>query len=224
MLRHMFRNFQKRIHIIILGFGFIGFFLWTIIGLITETEIYESSDVSDYGNYIGNYDNETPREFINSFFPEHIEEIFTDITYHYKAKKFDTYAYEAYLEFVIDDIDGFQTILNRYVDQSKSKPFLYNESYMDYSISNVLRLHIPEKAPNTYALNSAYIGKILYSQEEQRLIFWALGVFDGGGTDTSELNFFFDRFEIDVMDYQQNAYWTHEDQAKGLLYKERFND
>jgi len=31
-------------------------------------EYYETTDIANYGSYIGNYDNETPTEFIESFF------------------------------------------------------------------------------------------------------------------------------------------------------------
>lgn len=142
--------------------------------------IFETNDLDNYGLIIGNYDNETPAQFINSFFPDKIENVFSDVSYHYKAKKFDTYAYECYLEFEIDDTELFFDYLNQYVDPKVSTPFAFDESYQIYTISNQLYLQTPTSQNSAYAIGSAEIGNILYSVSEQRIVFVALGVYDGG--------------------------------------------
>jgi len=46
-----------------------------IIGLIIVNEpheYYETTDAANYGSYIGNYDNETPSEYIKSFFQKRL--------------------------------------------------------------------------------------------------------------------------------------------------------
>lgn len=51
-----------------------------------NAKVFVTDDINDYGKYIGNYDNDTPSDFINSFFPASISNSFTDVKYHYKAK------------------------------------------------------------------------------------------------------------------------------------------
>ena len=166
----------------------------------TNAEVYETNDIADYGTIIGNCDNGAPKEFITSFFPTNISETFSDIHYHYKAKKFDTYAYEAYLEFVIEDPVAFEAYLRDNLNTTQALPFSYDESYMIWDFSRTMELIRPAKENGAYAIEYAKIGCILYNTEEQRIIYFALGVYDGGGTDTSELNYFFNRFDIHFSD------------------------
>ena len=166
----------------------------------TNAEVYETNNIDDYGSIIGNCDNDAPKEFITSFFPEKISETFSDLRYHYKAKKFDTYAYEAYLEFVIEDPVGFETYLRDNPNTTQAVPFSYDESYMICDFSRTMDLRRPAKENGAYAIEYAKVGCILYNTEEQRIIYFALGVYDGGGTDTSELNYFFNRFGIHFSD------------------------
>lgn len=77
--------------------------------------VYETNDIADYGVIIGNYDNENPQEFVFSFFPERIEEYFSNVNYHYKAKKLDTFAYEIYLDFVIEDTQLYNTFISNVI-------------------------------------------------------------------------------------------------------------
>ena len=177
------------------------FLCLVIYAVFKPIEIYETNSVADYGNIVGNCDNETPEEFIFSFFPTTILDSFSDVDYHYKAKKLDTYAYEAYLEFVIEDEAVFSEFIKPYVDDSAS--FAYDESFMEKSIIHHLCLdHNVETEAN---IADAEIGKILYSEEEQRIIFFALGLHDGGGTYISELSYFVDRFGIDWKDLEAES-------------------
>lgn len=175
------------------------------LGVAEHGSVYETNDVKDFGNYTGNYNNEFPATFISSFFPEKIEDYFSDITYHYKAKKFDTYAFECYLEFVIEDPSQFSEFIARYVDANASQPFMFDDAYNICIVSNDLDLDSIAGNTSKYSISFAKIGNILYSVDEQRIIFVAIGVYDGGGTFTNELNFFFDRFSVDPMRYK-NAY------------------
>lgn len=199
----------------------IGLMATAFAGCESEADIYETADISCYGEYIGNYDDTIPTNFISSFFPEKIENYFSDITYHYKAKKFDTCAYECYLEFVIEDKTQFEEFLSSYVNQYQNVPFSNGTSFSVFPISNVLRLVTPAKQNGAYAISYAEIGNILYSVDDQKIIFMALGVYDGGGTDTSELSYFINKFQIDVLDYQNNAFYTHDDQELEITFKER---
>ncbi len=48
--------------------------------------IYETTSTEKYLDIKCNFDNDSPREFIKSFFPKEIEDTFLDTEYHYKAK------------------------------------------------------------------------------------------------------------------------------------------
>ena len=184
--------------------------------LFRPAPVYETNVIADYGVIKGNYDNERPREFVFSFFPERIEEYFSDVSYHYKAKKSDTYAYEMYLEFVIQDAQTYNTFIADVIGDNVSKPFPFDSNYQVYYVSNYMYL-IPasriiqnskseppvmkEDKSLPPVIEQAQIGAVLFSDAEQRIIFFALGAYDGGGTSTAELNFFFNRFEINPWAY-----------------------
>lgn len=163
-----------------------------------NAKVYETNNIADYGAFVGNYDNETPSQQIMSFFPEQCEDYFSNVVYHYKAKKLDTYAYECYLEFTIEDSAQYNSFLAQYVEEEKCTDFLYDTDFQEYTISNTLVLQ-ENNDESVYPIESAYLGKILFSNQQQRIVFFALGVYDGGGTNTEELGYFFSRFQIDSM-------------------------
>lgn len=188
--------------------------------LLRPAPIYETNDIADYGVIKGNYNNEKPRDFVFSFFPKKIEEYFTDVRYHYKAKKSDTYGYEIYLEFVIQDTQTYNAFVADVIENNVSEQFYFDSSYQVYYVSNYLYLH-PEttkvlrdksKPPEEKVdrskpprIGNAKIGAVLFSATEQRIIFFALGVYDGGSTSTDELDFFFNRFGINPWVYEKKA-------------------
>lgn len=176
--------------------------------------VYETSDPFDYGKIIGNFDNDTPEEFIFSFFPDGIEESFENVVYHYKAKKFDAYAYEAYLEFTISDSAQFEAFLNAAVDESKCNTFQYDNSYAEFVISDVFLLEDSDSADQEHYISSAKVGSILFSREKQKFIFVAFGVHDGGGTSATELGYFFDKFNIDPAEFESHAYMSYYQQEQ----------
>lgn len=182
----------------------VALFLGVMIEAVTPRQ-YITSNLEEYGNYAGNYDNDTPREFINSFFPERIETFFSDIAYSYRAQKNDTYAFEAYLEFEIEDTEVYQDFIKQKTAGLDGVPFFYDSSFTEYVLSDIfepinLNGSLDMDAP--VHIGYAKIGKILCSKEEQRIIFVALGVYDGGVTKTDFLTVYFNRFEIDPTKYE----------------------
>lgn len=177
--------------------------------------VCEFNDISAYGVIIGNYDNERPKEFIFSFFPKTVEEYFSDVRYHYKAKKGDTYAYEMYLEFAIQDTQAYKAYIADVIGDNDSESFVFDPDYQIYYISNYLYLSpaltrsdngtMKEDKAQPPAIEEAEIGAVLFSDSEQCIIFVALGVYDGGGTYTDELNYFFDRFGINPWAYMKTT-------------------
>jgi len=206
-------------------------FLWVVIIfsvayviflLVIYGMVYETENVADYGKIKGNFDNESPKKFIFSFFPETLNDSFSDITYHYKAIRGDAYAYECYLEFVVEDPDAYRAFLDSYVDNKQTKAFSYDEAYMEYSISNILDIDSSKTGDHGgYPIHQAEIGKILYNDSEQRILFFAMGEYDGGGTETTALDYFFEEFGIDVAEYQLDAYYNHREQEMGITVRER---
>lgn len=159
---------------------------------------YITTDFNEYGNYIGNYNNEIPQEFINSFFPDAIEDNYTNVRYEYRAQKNDTYAYEAYLEFEITDSTEFQAFITKHIGNNASD-FPFDPSFKEYVISDKMgiRKYPDDSGLPGYSIQEAKIGKILYSEETQRIIFVAIGVYDGGFVSTDFLCNYFNRFHID---------------------------
>ena len=188
------------------------FLVLTIVGIIltsctfnTAPVLYETTDIKNYGNYIGNYHKRFPGEFINSFFPGILDtDSFEVVQYSYRAKKSDTYGFEAYLELRFSDTDTFNQYVSEIADDSQWEPFAYDVNFMEYDIENKLRLGSGENK-DYYPIEQAKIRKVLYCGETQTIIYSAIGVYDGGGTGTDELTVFFDRFSIDPAQYAQSA-------------------
>lgn len=196
-----------------------------ILGFGQKTRIYETTIIEDYGRYIGNYDNDTPHSFITSFFPAEIDDSFSDVEYSYKAKKLDSYSYEAYLEFSIPDSELFYAYAEDLIETHGNPAiFAYDNTFEEFNISNVYGIasnaevtgNSAEKVTenSTYRILEAQIGKILISRASQRIIYVAIGLYDGGGTNTSELCYFFNKFDIDPCEYANSAYVTAYEQQK----------
>ena len=166
-----------------------------------------TTNIKDYGVYNGNYDNNSVREQINSFFPQKIEESFSDVTYSYRTKKLDAYAYEAYLEFVIEDEDEFLAFVKEHTGDTEGLIFEYDSSFIEHSLNRELWIDLyydeetGENTPSQTYVDFAIIRSILYSDEENRIIFSSIGVYDGGGTTIDVLSVFFTRFGIDPKEY-----------------------
>lgn len=203
-------------------------FLYSILGLIAvylvfivlfyglvwlsgDGNVTETCELGDYGAYTGNFDKEFPGEFINSFFPEQIGGNFSNVTYHYKVRKGDSYAFEAWLDFTIEDPEEFrafieETTQKRFLDrQTTLQPFAYDEAYMDYTVSCYLELSTDEAREAGYPIGDALIGKVLYCEETRHIIFVAIAVHDGYSATTTDLNHFFEYFHIDPVEFEQNA-------------------
>lgn len=196
-----------RLNSILIGIGvFIASILLMIVAPVKYTE---TTDLADYGEFTGTGSKSFVENYINSIFPQSIDESFTNVSYSFKAENIDTYGFEAYLEFSIEDTEEF----NRYIDAIKQEysfqDFPYDSSFQECKIEDVFVLftdtdYDPTSIPH-YQITQAKIRKILYSKESQTIIYVAMGVYDGGGAGTDYLNVFFNRFGIDPVEYEQNA-------------------
>ena len=170
--------------------GYVLFLRYCVFGEFGNT--FETNSIADYGNIIGNFDNETPKKFIYSFFPEEIEPYFSQPQYHYKAIKGDSYAYEIALEFVIEDSQLFEDYVSEISKERKAVPFVYNQQYKDFTISNEYNGSF---TPRKDEIAPAGIGKILVNESEQRIIYVATGTYDGGYASMDDLNYYWTRFK-----------------------------
>lgn len=170
-------------------------------------------DVSQYGQYTGTGSNAFVREYIISFFPEQIEEYFSNVKYVYKAAGKNNYDFEAYLEFSITDTNIFNRYVGEIAPEDSWETFPFNSDYQAYMIENCLDVRessIPDhRSEVDYPIEGARVRVVLCNAENQTIVFWALGVYDGGGVGTDFLNTFFDRFDIDPLAYEQAADSPH---------------
>jgi len=182
------------------------FFAIALVLLVSATacefgRVYETDALSDYGRIEGNYLNDGPAEFIHSFFPEVLEDSFSDVRYHYKAVKIDQSACEAWLEFTIEDPAAFAAFLTQCPQADAFIPF--REGWMEAPVASELELLDTEDGMN---IEYAEMGKVLYRESDRRIIFWVMYVYDGGGTGLHDLEQFFTYFGIDPISLATDIY------------------
>lgn len=173
--------------------------------LLTKPEQYATSDIKNYGHYIGNADNQFASEYISAFFPENIESSFTDVTYSYRAQDWGNYAFEAYLEFVIEDERVFQEFISAKTAGMKSKVFSYDPNFVEYKLDDSLSVSVIDGGEDQISkiwIGSAKIGKILCNEKEHRIIFVAMAMRDAWDAYSDFFCCYFDRFNIDPAKYR----------------------
>ena len=201
---------------------FLLFLAWVLMLYIDGYgRVTEKTDISDYCVITGNYDNDRPAEFIHSFFPEEVDDDFSNVSYLYIAQRGDTYACQIWLEFDIENEDAFKDFISSNTVSENVTVFSYDTAYMDYTIANDFELTSPQddKADDIH-IEYAKIGKILYNEDTQHIIFYALCLYDGGYSSTKIFGDFFSRFNIDPMEYEASAtdnYFTFHTPAAGNL-------
>lgn len=189
------------------------FYYDEIYGSFFQT-YFTASGVESYGIIDGNGTDVRAKELFAILFPPEIKDSFQDITYEYKAAGLDSWSFEIYLEFVLEDSAEFQEYVNGIAPSESWLPFEYDETYLEYIYSDWYdaKYHVPE---DYYSIDSAEIAKILINTEEQRIITVALGVHDGGAAEAYDFTVFFDRFQIDPMEYTKRPDYNHEEILNG---------
>lgn len=177
------------------------------IALAGDGKVTTTTDLADYGIVTGNYDNDTPAEFMHSFFPSEISNDYSNVRYQYTAQKGDTYACQFWLEFDIEDDTVFEQFIQEYTDPTKTAVFPYDADYMDYTVSNTFQLtrFREENTAEYIHIDYAKIGRILYDEDAQHIIFYAMCMYDGGYSSTEHFGDFFTRFGIDPYEYEASA-------------------
>lgn len=173
--------------------------------LLTKPKQYATSDINNYGHYIGNGDNQFASKYISAFFPEAIESSFTDVTYSYRAQNLGNYAFEAYLEFVIEDEKAFHEFVSAKTSGLECKEFSYDPNFVEYTLNDSLEISVMDGGKNQNRriwISTARIGKILCNAEEHRIIFVAMAMRDAWYAYSDYFCCYFDRFNIDPTKYK----------------------
>jgi len=179
---------------------------------------YETTSLSDYGSYInvGGQVNSQAEAYISRFFPASLSAQFQKIRYSYRSCTADSVAFEAFLEFTIEDAEEFRAYTDSVTSAMVPEEFRFDRAYKQYvlsdpqtgSLQDSLKLgksYTDYQGDTHYYIDSASIAKILVNEEEHRIIFVAMQLYDGGGTGTSFLNAFFTRFHINPAEYESRT-------------------
>ena len=165
-----------------------------------DEEIYECTNVDEYGTFVGNFDNTFPQEFIASFFPETISTDFSNVVYSYRAMRWDDYRFEAYLEFHIEDKNAYRSYISAICDEAQWADFGFDKKYREYIISDEYELDVYK---DEEFVDYAKIGKILCCDEDQTVIYIALASPRCCPYNPEYFQTFFNRFDISPMEYAQ---------------------
>lgn len=195
------------VNLILLSLSIICLAVLVILIIFVPEHRTELAGIEHYGNYIGTNNDKEVREFINSFFPEKLHDSFSDIEYVYRATDFGSYACEAYLEFKIEDEQAFAEFVSSLIQDRKWDAFVYDSNFVESCLTDTLFLRAdhpnPEKHEfdSTVSITDARIGRILYSVKDRKVVFSAMLVSNDSVVETDYFNLFFERFNIDPIDY-----------------------
>ena len=198
---------KNLLKVLIISVSFWALIIVLIVGalLLTKPKQYATSDINNYGNYIGNADNQFASKYISAFFPEIIESSFTDVTYSYRAQNLGNYAFEAYLEFVIEDEKAFHEFISGKTSGLECKEFPYDPNFVEYTLDDMLDISVidgEDDQNRKISIHNARIGKILCNTEEHRIIFVAMAMRDAWDAYSDYFCCYFDRFNIDPTKYK----------------------
>lgn len=208
------KAFWKAVLACIAGQAVIFVVILCYLLLRPSPEWFIVTDVESYGVIDGNNDNARAEEAFSAIFPAKIEDSFQDVTYSYKAINIDSCDFEMYLEFSLEDSETFLEYVNKIAPAEEWKPFAYDETYLEYTYSDWYDAD-PGLSEEYFRIGCAYIAKVLIHPNEQRVITVALGVLDGGGAKTDYFTCFFDRFNIDPLEYAERPDYNHQDILNG---------
>ena len=161
--------------------------------------IYITDAVADYGVIKGNYDNDRPERFIKSFFPDVIDQGYSDVEYYYRAQKEGDYNFEAYLEFKVPDKEAYEALVESVAGETEISTFVFDPRFSTYEISDGLIMERAETGEK-WQISNAWFGRVLFSEETQTVVYVAMGYKGDASVDVEGLDHFFTKFEIDPVE------------------------
>ena len=180
-----------------------------------EFVVTEYNSINDYGIITGNGTNEHAEEIFSALFPKSIPESFMNPVYHYKAQKGpDSCAFEIALEFSMDDGEAYDNYVSSVLSGRQLQPFPYCKGYLYAPVFHQWFLlgnnygPCPDSCyagnPEHYHIDSARIAMLITQPETRQVILFGMGVADGGGVSTYDLNWFFSRFNIAPLEFARD--------------------
>lgn len=171
--------------------------------LIYSPQYTQRTHVLEYGDWSGSGSTEFVTAYIESFFPDTIDSAFSDVVFSYRANNADTYAFEAYLEFRVEDPVVFRQYISSIAVGDQWKEFSFDSSFQELAIED--HFVIGHDYPLSDRIIQAKVRKVLFDAQTQTIIYYAMGVFDGGVADIEHFHQLFQRFAIDPKEYAQNC-------------------
>lgn len=161
----------------------------------------ETNDPSDYGAIQGTtrFAQQTAIKDFEQYYPPKIEPSYEEVQYHFITQDVDALSYEIFLEFVIPEQEVFDTWTASITQQGDFQPCPFAEGWLEM-VPEKNYLHLSESLSDPKDdphIDSANIQRTLIQPEEKRVVIVSLRVSDGGASRVSELNAFFNRFELD---------------------------
>ena len=189
---------NKTIRTIILALTFA----FTLCGCgALQLKRIETNDPRDYGAIQGTTRTaqKTAKKDFEQYFPPKIEPSYDEVQYHFITQDVDALSYEIFWEFVIPEQESFDAWIASTAQQGYFQPCSFAEGWLEMvPEKNYLHLYEslsdPKDDPH---IDSANIQRTLIQPEEKRVVIVSLRVSDGGASRVSELNAFFNRFELD---------------------------
>lgn len=192
---------------------------WVINDLSVPCEDYEVNSISDYGYFPGRNEDveEYTQEYIYKVFPKEISPTWSNVDFAFHSHSCGI-AFEAYLEFTIEDAEEFDKFISSTTEGMLSQPFYFDDRFQEYiwtepakyiadeiviydkiTLSAELQEH---DDINGYTITDGVIAKVLVYPEEKRVAFVAICVEYGAHANTAQLHAYFDRFNIDAKEYE----------------------
>ena len=161
----------------------------------------ETNDPNDYGAIQGTtrFAQQTAIKDFEQYFPPKIEPSYEEVQYHFITQDVDALSYEIFLEFVIPEQEVFDTWTASITQQGDFQPCPFVEGWLEM-VPEKNYLHLSESLSDPKDdphIDSANIQRSLIQPEEKRVVIVSLRVSDGGASRVSELNAFFNRFDLD---------------------------
>lgn len=169
-----------------------------------DVQFYETADLSQYGNITGNYNDSRAQEAFKMLFPEKLDDRFVNPQYHYKAVRgVDSDCFEISLEFTMNSNAEFWAFLSRYATSAMFQDVSFAADFKEWQSSRCyyqleeskLCDYCKDGQPH-YHVTCADIQCVIINPKERRIILESMIIDGGGGSKSTYLNWFLNRFNL----------------------------